>query len=146
MVVLSCDQILARSIVRSMEILRSRSFHVSLKLPFAHVVNFMITWTRVHAITAALILSDARQAATSPAINKIVWEHSPTQIKRRERMRLNRGVASPINNPHVSSISSTRGAPHGRPRGHVASLPLGAPRAPPAWATRVLPCGLSATP
>ena len=153
-VVLSCDQILARSIVRSMEILRSRSFHVSsgkasiklyLNSLFAHVVNLMIAWIRVHAITTALIRSDARQAATSPAINKIAWEHSPTRIKRRESTRLNRGVASPINYPYVSSISSTRGAPHGCPRGRVASLPLGAPRATPAWATRVLPRGLSAT-
>ena len=43
--------------------------------------------------------------------NKIVWEHSPTRIKWRDRTRLNRGVASPINYPLVSSISSTRGAP-----------------------------------
>ena len=77
----------------------------------------MIVWTLVHAISAALIRSDARQAATSPAKNKIVWEHSPTRIKWRDRTRLNRGVASPINCPHVSSMSSTRGAPHGRPRG-----------------------------
>ena len=111
--VLSCDQILARSIVRSMEILRSRSFHVSSGKPsikiylnslFAHVVNLMIAWTRVHAITTALIRSDTRQAATSPAINKIAWEHSPTRIKRRESTRLNTGVASPINYPYVSSI------------------------------------------
>ena len=87
----------------------------------------MIAWTRVHAISTALIRSDARQAATSPAINKIVWEHTPTWIKRRKRTRLNRGVASPINYPHVSLISSTRGAPPGCPRGRVASLPLGAP-------------------
>ena len=92
----------------------------------------MIAWTLVHAIFAALIRSDARQAATSPAKNKIVWEHSPTRIKWRDRTCLNRGVASPINCPHVSSISSTRGAPHGRPRGamgrvatcHVAAPPL----------------------
>ena len=31
-------------------------------------------------------------------------EHSPTRIKRRESTRLNRGVASPINYPYVSSI------------------------------------------
>ena len=61
--------------------------------------------------------SDARRVTTSPAINKIVWEHSPTRIKWRDRTRLNRGVASPINCPHVSSMSSTRGAPHGRPHG-----------------------------
>ena len=61
--------------------------------------------------------SDARRVATSPTINKIVWEHSPTRMKWRDRTRLNRGVASPINCPHVSSMSSTRGAPHGRPRG-----------------------------
>ena len=71
--------------------------------------------------------SDARRVATSPAINKIVWEHSPTRIKWRNMMRLNRGVASPINCPHVSSMSSTRGAPHGCPRGA-------------AWSRGHLPC------
>ena len=111
----------------------------------------MIAWTLVHAISAALIRSDARQAATSPAKNKIVWEHSPTRIKWRDRTRLNRGVASPINCPHVSSISSTRGAPHGRPRGamgrvatcHVAAPPVRhlATRGPPV----ALPRGLSAS-
>ena len=83
--------------------------------------DLAIAWTRVHAISTALIRSDACQAATSPAIKKIVWEHSPTRIKRRERTRLNRGVASPINCPHISSMSSTRGALHGRPRGRPAT-------------------------
>ena len=64
----------------------------------------MIAWTLVHAISAAMIRSDARQAATSPAINKIVWEHSPSRIKRRERARLNRGKDSPINYPNISSL------------------------------------------
>ena len=53
--------------------------------------------------------------------NKIVWEHSPTRIKWRERTRLNRGVTSPINYLHVSSMSITHGALHGRPRGLLAT-------------------------
>ena len=48
---------------------------------------------------------------------KIVWEHSPTQIKRRERLRINRGKDSPINYPNIFLCSATRGAPRGRPRG-----------------------------
>ena len=48
---------------------------------------------------------------------KVVWEHSPTWIKRRERLRINRGKDSPINYPNMPLCSATRGAPHGRPRG-----------------------------
>ena len=52
---------------------------------------------------------------------KTVWEHSPTRRKEKKIVRINRGVNSPIN----CLYPSTRGAPHGRPRGRVASLPLG---------------------
>ena len=53
-------------------------------------------------------------------------EHSPTRKKWRDTARLNRGVDSPINAVTVPSITElTRGAPHGRPRGRVASLPRG---------------------
>ena len=48
---------------------------------------------------------------------KIVWEHSPTRIKRRKRLRINREKLSPINYPNKPLCSATRGAPHGRPRG-----------------------------
>ena len=79
--------------------------------------------------------------------NKIVWEHSPTRIKWRDRTRLNRGVASHINYPHVSSISSTCGAPRGA-MGRVATCHVGAPpvrhlatRGPPV----ALPRGLNAS-
>ena len=81
-----------------------------------------------------------------------MWDHSPTRNKWRDRTLLNRGVASPINCPHVSSMSSTRGAPHGCPRGPAWSrghLPRA--RAPPVrhLATRgppmALPRGLSAS-
>ena len=75
---------------------------------------------------------------------KTVREHSPTRRKEREMMRINRGVTSPINCLYPSITEPTRGAPHGRPRGRVAFLPLGAPCAPPARATRALPRGLSA--
>ena len=77
---------------------------ISLTISFRHVFDLAIAWTRVHAIFAALIRSDARQAATSPAINVIVWEHSPTRIKRRKRTRLNRGKDSRINYPYNSSL------------------------------------------
>ena len=77
---------------------------ILLTIYFRHVFDLAIAWTRVHAISAALIRSDARQAATSPAINKIVWEHSPTRIKGTKRTRLNRGKDSPINYPNISSL------------------------------------------
>ena len=67
-------------------------------------VRLLIAWTRVHAISAVPPASDARRVATSPAIINFVWEHSPTRIKRRERMRLNRGEDSPINYPNISSL------------------------------------------
>ena len=40
---------------------------ISLMIYFRHVFDLAIAWTRVHAISADLIRSDARQAATSPA-------------------------------------------------------------------------------
>ena len=85
----------------------------------------MIAWTLVHAISAAMIRSDARQAATSPAINKIVWEHSPTRIKRRERTRLNRGKDSPNNYPTISSLFRDTWRPTRAPHtgAHVAAWP-----------------------
>ena len=101
-----------RNVLRLMKIQRSRFVHVAQGRPcdyftyssFRHVFDLAIAWTRVHAISAALIRSDARQAATSPAINIIVREHSPTRIKRRKRTRLNRGKDSPINYPFISSL------------------------------------------
>ena len=52
----------------------------------------MIAWTRVHAISAVLMESDARLQSTSPEKGKTVWEHSPTWKKNRENPRLNRGA------------------------------------------------------
>ena len=78
----------------------------------------MIAWTLVHAISAALIRSDACRLSTSLAKQKIAWEHSPTRIKKRASTRLNRGVASPINYPYFSSISSTR-VRHASRAGHT---------------------------
>ena len=109
----------------------------------------MIAWILVHAISTALIRSDACRLSTSPAKQKIAWEHSPTRIKKRESTRLNRGVASPINYPYFSSISSTcvrhaSRAGHTRPatwpqRHVVTARWTRAPRGParhvsPAWA------------
>ena len=86
-----------------------------------------------------------------------MWEHSPTRRKKYPLARINRGVNSPINCQRPLSLTEpARGAPHGRPRGRVASLPLGCARAawPPAthqrhlrhaWAAQALPRGLSAT-
>ena len=99
---------------------------------FAHVMNLMIAWTRVHAISAVPTESNVRRASTSPAKGMTMWEHSPTRRKTWEISRLNRGaplitncvtapqllpgptipVGPPLANPHTS-----RGAPHGRPRG-----------------------------
>ena len=59
--------------------------------------------------------------------------------------RLNRGVDSPINCRHYLPLTYlTRGAPHGRLRGHVASLPRGRATMFHARATQDLPRGLSA--
>ena len=54
-------------------------------------------------------------------------------------MRLNRERDSSLIFFFLPLSLATRVAPHGRPRGRVASLPLGAPCAPPARATRTLP-------
>ena len=40
---------------------------VSLKLYIKHVLDLVITWTRVHAINVFAVRSDARHASTSPA-------------------------------------------------------------------------------
>ena len=99
---------------------------------FAHVMNLMIAWTQVHAISAVPTESNVRRASASPAKDKTMWEHSPTRRKTWEISRLNRGaplinncvtapqllpgltmpVGPPLANPHTP-----RGAPHGHPRG-----------------------------
>ena len=99
---------------------------------FAYVMNLMIAWTRVQAISAVPTESNIRRASTSPAKGKTVWEHSPTRRKIWEISQLNWGapltnncvtapqllprptlrVGPPLANPHTP-----RGAPHGRPRG-----------------------------
>ena len=73
---------------------RSSSFLTS---PIEHVLDLMITWTRVHAISAVLIESDARHASTSPAKGKTCVGHSPTRKKYRDTARLNRGAQLSIN-------------------------------------------------
>ena len=123
----------------------------SLKNAYSHVLDW---WSRGLWSTRSPPLWSDRTPAKSPRHlqkNKIVWEHSPTRIKWRDKMRLNRGVASPIHYPYSSSISRTRGAPHGRPRGamcrvatcHIAAPPVChlATRGPPV----ALPRGLSAS-
>ena len=64
----------------------------SLTPPIKHVLDLMIAWTRVHAISAVLIESYARHASTSPAKGKICVGHSPTRKKYRDAARLNRGA------------------------------------------------------
>ena len=60
-----------------------------LSLPFAHVMDLMIAWTRVHAISAVPTESHAHRAATRPAQVRAVWEHSPTRKKKRKAASLN---------------------------------------------------------
>ena len=74
---------------------------------FAHVMNLMIAWTRVHAISAVPTESNARRASTSPAKVKTVWEHSPTRRKTCEISRLNRGA--PLVTNCVTRAHYTRG-------------------------------------
>ena len=80
----------------------------------------MIAWTPVHAIIAVEPESDDPRAATRPAKNKIVWEHSSTRNKWRNRTRLNRGEDSPINYPLYPLCCARRGA---HTRAHVAAWP-----------------------
>ena len=88
--------------------------------PFSLTRLDLIAWTQVHAINAVLIRSDARQAATSPAIGKYCVGHSPTRKKNRELTRLNRETDSPINSRHYLLYTYlTRGAHMGT---HVCSL------------------------
>ena len=104
----------------------------------------MIAWTRVHAITAVPPAYNAPRAATRPAKQKPCGNIVPHRENRGkecasigERIPLLIFFFLPLN-------PATCVAPHGRPRGRVASLPLGAPYAPLARATRALPRGLSA--
>ena len=92
--------------------------------PFSLTRLDLIAWTQVHAINAVLIRSDARQAATSPAIGKYCVGHSPTRKKNRELTRLNRGTDSPINYRHyLLYYLPYAWRPHGHPR--VLALPRG---------------------
>ena len=72
-----------------MKVSRSSSL---LTPPIEHVLDVMIAWTRVDAISAILIESDARHASMSLAKGKTVWEHSPTRRKEWEITRINRGA------------------------------------------------------
>ena len=44
---------------------------------FAHVMNLMIAWTRVHAISAVPTAFDACSVSTSPAQVRTVWDIVP---------------------------------------------------------------------
>ena len=123
---------------------------------FAHVINLMIAWTWVHAISVVLTKFNARRASTSPAKGKTVWEHSSTRKKYRDTARLNRGGAQlsincvtappllPVGFPYANH-HTPRGAPHGRPRGPVRVASChGQHHLRLARATRALPRGLSA--
>ena len=102
----------------------------------------MIAWTRVHAIVAL-----REEIGRSPRVHVTCKVRPCGNIvphgRNKEEGCGSIGEKIPLLTILISPLySATRGAPHGRPRGLVASLPLGAP---PAWATRVLPRGLSAT-
>ena len=93
----------------------------------------MIAWTRVHAISAVLMESDARLQSTSPEKGKTVWEHSPTRRKTLEILHSNRGaplIVIVLSSPQCYQgplypwalrlqTLLPRGAPHERPRGPV---------------------------
>ena len=138
----------------------------SLTPPIKHVLDLMIAWTRVHAISAILIESYAHHASTSPAKGKICVGHSPIRKKHWDTARLNRGAQSLSNcvtappllprptipvGPLTCHPYLPRGTPHGRPRGpvRVAACHASAPPAPraggPGFATwpqcRVAPRG-----
>ena len=54
-----------------------RSDRVHLNPSFAHVMNLMIAWTRVHAISAVSTVSDACSVSTSPVEVRTVWDIVP---------------------------------------------------------------------
>ena len=124
--------------------------------PIEHVLDLMITWTRVHAISAILIESYARHASTSPAKGKTCVGHSPTRKKYRHTACLNRGAQLSINCVTAPLYYQGPTIPVGRPYAnppHATWRPSRASAWPPAtrqrhlrlaWATRALPHGLSA--
>ena len=60
-----------------------------LSLPFAHVMDLMIAWTRVHAISTVPTESHAHRAAMRRAELRAVWKHCPTRKKKRKVASLN---------------------------------------------------------
>ena len=64
---------------------------ISLTPDFAHMCWWMIAWTRVHAIDASRL--DPTLVLPPRHLHRgNVWEHSPTQKKKRETISLKRGA------------------------------------------------------
>ena len=112
---------------------------MSLKLSFAHVLDLMIAWTRVHAISAVLMESDACRASTSPAKGKTCGTMSHTEEIYITCMLKYRGVVTHL---RYRPNFLPGGAPPGHPCGPVCvascheSAPL-APRAGRPWLCHV---------